>query len=138
MCCIAISFKWAAYSDSSKLCWAYALQHILTPALPHGDDQVQQRHHQAVFRWAEHVLVGCQGPWDCGEILGRQEHYPEAFADLAETKTGIVDIVGRAAGLDPNDHVQCQPLKTAWRNTEAQTKAELEANANGEDLQSME
>ena len=62
----------------------------------------------------------------------------EAFADLAETKTGIVDIVGRAAGLDPNDHVQCQPLKTAWRNTEAQTKAELEADAKGEDLQSME
>ena len=49
----------------------------------------------------------------------------EAFADLAETKTGIVDIVGRAAGLDPNDHVQCQLLKTAWRNAEAQAKAEL-------------
>ena len=57
-----------------------------------------------------------------------------AVADLAETKTGIVDIVGRAAGLDPNDHVQCQPLKTAWRNAEAQTKAELEAEAKGEDL----
>ena len=58
----------------------------------------------------------------------------EAFADLAETKTGIVDIVGRAAGLDPNDHVQCQPLKTAWHNTEAQTKAELEAKAKGDDV----
>ena len=56
-----------------------------------------------------------------------------AFADLADTKTGIVQVVGRPAGLDPDDSIACQPLKSAWRRAEAETKAALDAKAKGED-----
>lgn len=56
-----------------------------------------------------------------------------AFADLADSKNEIIDVVGRPAGLDPADSVACQPLKTAWRQAEATTKAVLEAKAKGED-----
>ena len=57
-----------------------------------------------------------------------------AFADLADSKAGIIEVVGRPAGLDPNDMIACQPLKTAWRDAEAKTKATLEAQARGEDI----
>eukprot|EP00928_Gymnodinium_smaydae_P050799 TRINITY_DN3435_c0_g4_i2.p1 TRINITY_DN3435_c0_g4~~TRINITY_DN3435_c0_g4_i2.p1 ORF type:complete len:799 (-),score=103.70 TRINITY_DN3435_c0_g4_i2:179-2575(-) len=36
----------------------------------------------------------------------------DAFADLAESKGQIVDVVGRPAGLDPSNALQTQPLKT--------------------------
>ena len=57
-----------------------------------------------------------------------------AFADLADSKSQIVTIVGRPAGLDHEDAIACQPLMTAWREAEALTKAALEAKARGEDI----
>jgi hypothetical protein len=57
-----------------------------------------------------------------------------AFADLADNKAGIVEVVGRPAGLDPGNMIECQPLKSAWRDAEAKTKASLEAHAKGEDV----
>ena len=32
-----------------------------------------------------------------------------AFADLADSKAGIVEVVGRPAGLDPADMIACNP-----------------------------
>ena len=46
----------------------------------------------------------------------------EAFADLADSKAEIVQIVGRGAGLDIDNAIKRQPLKTAWRQAEAQAK----------------
>ena len=57
----------------------------------------------------------------------------EAFADLPDSKAEIIDVVGRPAGLDPQNKVACQPLVTAWRRAEADAKALLEARAKGED-----
>lgn len=54
-----------------------------------------------------------------------------AFADLADSKAGIVEVVGRPAGLDPSYGMACQPLKSAWRKAEADTKAKLDARAKG-------
>ena len=36
-------------------------------------------------------------------------------------------------GLDPNDALQCQPLKSAWRTADAAVKAGLGATARGEE-----
>eukprot|EP00974_Lingulodinium_polyedra_P074237 7194100-Lingulodinium_polyedra.AAC.1 len=36
----------------------------------------------------------------------------EAFADLAETRAGLSQVVARPAGLDPECAIACQPLKT--------------------------
>ena len=33
-----------------------------------------------------------------------------AFADLADSKANIVEVVGRPAGLDPADNIKSQPL----------------------------
>ena len=60
-----------------------------------------------------------------------------AFTDLADTKAQIVPVIIRAAGdeieLNEEDAVATQPLKSAWRASEAVTKAENEALARGED-----
>ena len=56
-----------------------------------------------------------------------------AFADLADSKSGIVEVIGRAAGLEIDDPIKCQPLKSAWRRAEAETKASLDAKAKGQD-----
>ena len=56
-----------------------------------------------------------------------------AFADLADSKQEIIAVVGRTAGLDPNDPLACQPLKTAWRQADALVRANLEARAKGEE-----
>ena len=58
-----------------------------------------------------------------------------AFADMAESKHEIIAHVGRPAGIDHDDPVACQPLKTAWRQAEAQTKADIEAKAKGDDTE---
>ena len=58
-----------------------------------------------------------------------------AFADLADTKGGIVNVIGRPAGLDPEDSVACHPLKSAWRQAEAETKAALEKRRPKEKIQ---
>ncbi|CAK0803833.1 unnamed protein product [Prorocentrum cordatum] len=55
-----------------------------------------------------------------------------AFADLADSKSNIAQVVGQPAGLDPNDSIARQPLKSARRQAEAETKAELEAAAKGD------
>ena len=34
-----------------------------------------------------------------------------AFADLADSKSNIVKVVGQPAGLDPGGSIACQPLK---------------------------
>ena len=58
-----------------------------------------------------------------------------AFADLADSKSNIVKVVGQPAGLDPGDSIACQPLKSAWRQAEAETKAKLEAAAKGDNTE---
>ena len=57
----------------------------------------------------------------------------QSFADLADSKAGIVVIVGRPAGLYPDDSMACQQLKLAWTQAEAETKAALDAKAKGEE-----
>ena len=66
-------------------------------------------------------------------LLGKGIRRIEAFADLAESRQQIVEVVGRPVGLDPDDAFQCQPLRTAWRNAEAAVKASLGAAARGEE-----
>ena len=56
----------------------------------------------------------------------------EAFADLADSKAEIVQIVGRGAGLDIDNAIKCQPLKTAWRQAEAQVKGQTASQASGQ------
>ena len=67
-------------------------------------------------------------------LVGKKILKLAAFADLADNKAGIVEVVGRPAGLDPGNMIECQPLKSAWRDAEAKTKASLEAHAKGEDV----
>ena len=59
----------------------------------------------------------------------------QAFADLASDRTSVIQNVGRAAGLQVEDPIACQPLVSAWRNAEATAKAEIEAKAKGQDVQ---
>ena len=57
-----------------------------------------------------------------------------SFADLADSKAEIVDYVARPAGVDLDDPVQCQPLRTAWKLAEAMAKLATDARAKGEDV----
>ena len=62
---------------------------------------------------------------------------PMAFADLAETKKDIVTIMARATGLDQDDPLKCQPVKTAWRVADARAKANLDAAATGREAETI-
>ena len=62
-------------------------------------------------------------------------HKVMAFADLAESKTEIVQVLSRIAGLDQGDPLKCQPIKSAWRTADAQTKASLEVSASGKEAE---
>ena len=43
--------------------------------------------------------------------------------------------MARPSGLNPDDNIKCQPLRSAWCQAEAETKAALEANARGEEVE---
>ena len=55
-----------------------------------------------------------------------------AFADLADDRSGIVQVLARPAGLDPRDPLEVQPIRTAWRAAEAEAKVQLESKIKGE------
>ena len=67
-------------------------------------------------------------------LIGRNIKKLEAFADLADTKAEIVDVVGGPAGLDVTDNIATQPLKSAWRNADAAVAAALAARKKGEEM----
>ena len=56
-----------------------------------------------------------------------------AFADLAEDKNGICEVISAAIGIEFADNVERQPLKTAWREADAKHQVNLQSRAKGED-----
>ena len=56
-----------------------------------------------------------------------------AFVDLADERSEVASKIARPAGIDPENNVLVQPLKSAWRAADAMVKAALEARAKGEE-----
>jgi hypothetical protein len=54
-----------------------------------------------------------------------------AFADLADDRNQIVTIVAQPTGLDHQNAISMQPLRSAWRTADANRKADLEAKSKG-------